>query len=87
MEIRLAGLVDEATGWVIDFADIGRAFEPHLTELDHHYLNDIEGLENPTCENIARWIWSRLADSLPGLCAVVVAESPDSWCAYHGHRA
>ena len=53
------------TGWVMDFADIKAAFKPLDDQLDHHYLNEIDGLENPTSENLARWIWERLAGTLP----------------------
>ena len=69
------GQVDEAAGWVIDFADIQRAFEPLRAQLDHYYLNEIDGLENPTSENLARWIWQRLEPTLPLLSEVVVRET------------
>ncbi len=68
----------------MDFADIKAAMEPVLARLDHHYLNEIEGLENPTSEVIARWIWSRLEPGLPGLSQVVVRETCTSGCAYRG---
>ncbi len=63
IEIHISGPVGQDTGWVMDFADLRRAFQPLFDQLDHHCLNDIEGLENPTSENLARWIWERL---LPG---------------------
>ncbi len=55
--------------------------------LDHHYLNEIEGLENPTSENLARWIWENVAPALPGLCKVVVRETCTSGCVYEGPGA
>ena len=58
------------TGWIMDFADIKAAFKPLLEQLDHHYLNEIEGLENPTSENLARWIWERLETALARLWRV-----------------
>jgi 6-pyruvoyltetrahydropterin/6-carboxytetrahydropterin synthase len=76
--------VDSNTGWVLDFADIKRAFEPLQKELDHHYLNEVAGLENPTSENLARWIWKRLELSLSGLSKVVVRETCTSGCVYTG---
>lgn len=82
VEVYVDGDVDERGGWVIDFADIQAAFLPLHGILDHNYLNDIEGLENPTSENLARWIWVRLKPSLPQLCKVVVQESPQSGCVY-----
>src|SRR5262249_9384768 len=59
VELRLDGEVDARTGWVRDFGDVSAAFRPLYDELDHHHLNDIDGLENPTCENLARWLWRR----------------------------
>jgi 6-pyruvoyltetrahydropterin/6-carboxytetrahydropterin synthase len=71
-------------GWVCDFADIDQAFDPLLEELDHQHLNEIDGLENPTSEVLAAWIWSRLAHALPGLIAVEVAETCRARCIYRG---
>jgi 6-pyruvoyltetrahydropterin/6-carboxytetrahydropterin synthase len=84
IEVRVAGPVDATTGWVMDFADIKRAFSPLFERLDHSYLNEIEGLENPTSENLARWIWQALQPALPGLDAVVVRETCTSGCVYRG---
>ena len=61
-----------------------QGFCPPHDQLDHRCLNDIEGLENPTSENLARWIWKRLKPSLPGLCKLIVQESPESGCIYEG---
>ncbi len=55
-----------------------------LARLDHHCLNEIEGLENPTAETIAIWIWDRVKPSLPLLAAVAVFETPLSWAEYEG---
>ncbi|MDO1528837.1 6-carboxytetrahydropterin synthase QueD [Fulvimonas sp. R45] len=75
IEIHLAGEPDPQLGWVMDFGDVKAAFAPLFERLDHHYLNDIEGLENPTSEMLARWIWQRLAPVLPALDEVVVHET------------
>jgi 6-pyruvoyltetrahydropterin/6-carboxytetrahydropterin synthase len=83
-EVHVQGEVDAQTGWVRDYADLRLAMEPLRLRLDHHYLNEIEGLENPTSENIARWIWQRLADELPGLCCIVVHETCNARCMYTG---
>jgi 6-pyruvoyltetrahydropterin/6-carboxytetrahydropterin synthase len=83
-EVHVAGPLDPQLGWVIDFADIKGAFAPILSQLDHHYLNDIEGLSNPTSENLAKWIWQRLKPSLGGLSRVVVRETCNSGCIYAG---
>lgn len=84
IEIHIQGPVDSHKGWIIDFADIDKAFGPLLDQLDHKSLNDIEGLENPTSENIALWIWRRLHPRLPQLNKIVVQEDLDSGCLYRG---
>ena len=68
--------MDPALGWVMDYADLKAAFAPLFETLDHHYLNEVKGLENPTSENLAMWVWERLVGGLPGLAAVEVAFSP-----------
>ena len=84
VKISVEGHVEENSGWVMDFADISSAFKPICKELDHYYLNEIEGLENPTSENIARWIWERLKPTLPQLFEVEVRETSTSGCCYTG---
>jgi 6-pyruvoyltetrahydropterin/6-carboxytetrahydropterin synthase len=84
IEIQLCGPVGTDTGWVLDFADIKEAFEPLYDQLDHRYLNEVEGLANPTSENLARWIWKRLRPSLAGLSGVLVQETCTSGCIYRG---
>ncbi len=83
-EIHVAGAVDPKTGWVMDFADLGAAFKPLYRMLDHNYLNEIPGLENPTSEVIARWIWDRLQPTLPSLSRVVVRETCTTGAVYGG---
>ncbi len=75
IEIHVCGELDPVTGWVMDFTDIKAAFAPLFERLDHRYLNEIEGLENPTSEMLARWIFVRLEPCLPGLERVVVNET------------
>ncbi len=82
--VHVSGPVDPHLGWVIDFGDLKKAFRPLYDQLDHHYLNDIPGLENPTSENLARWIWDRLKPALPQLTEVVVRETCTSGCSYRG---
>lgn len=82
--IHVKGKVDPHVGWVLDFSDIKDAFQPLHDQLDHQYLNDIEGLENPTSENLAIWIWDRLTPNLAGLSKVVVRETCEVGCAYEG---
>ena len=75
VEIVVAGDCDPKLGWLIDYAEINELFKPLWEQLDHRYLNDIPGLENPTSENIAVWIWTRLKPRLPLLAEVVVGSS------------
>lgn len=84
VSIHVTAPVGSETGWVMDYADIKSKFLPILEQLDHYYLNDIEGLENPTSENIARWIWSRLRTNLPDLSQVTLWETCTSGCTYRG---
>jgi 6-pyruvoyltetrahydropterin/6-carboxytetrahydropterin synthase len=84
IRLTVAGELDPQLGWVMDFADLKTAFEPIKQALDHRYLNDIPGLENPTAEHIAVWIWQRIAPQVPGLKEVWVHETPSSGCVYRG---
>ncbi len=83
-EVHVRGDVGDDTGWVVDLADIKAAFAPLYKQLDHSFLNEIEGLSNPTSENLAQWIWRQLEPTLPGLCKVVVRETCTSGCIYRG---
>lgn len=76
--------LDPQLAWVVDFADIKAAFKPIQKQLDHDYLNEIEGLENPTSEAIARWIWQRLKPELPILSKVELSETCTTGCTYTG---
>jgi 6-pyruvoyltetrahydropterin/6-carboxytetrahydropterin synthase len=84
IEVRLEGEVDEHTGFLLDFADVDKVVEPVIAKLDHYYLNEIEGLDNPTSEILARWMWQRIIGGLPQLHAITVAETCDSRCTYKG---
>jgi len=84
VKLYVSGAVDPHTGWIMDFADVKDAFHPIWLELDHHYLNEIEGLDNPTSETVARWIWLRLKPALPALCAVELHETCTAGCLYRG---
>ncbi len=82
--VTVRGPVQEPVGWVMDFADIATAWAPLHDTLDHRYLNEIEGLENPTSELLAVWVWQRLVRGLPGLDAVEIAETCTCRCVYRG---
>ena len=84
IELHLSGPVHPQAGWVMDFADVKAAFKPIYDRLDHHYLNDIPGLENPTSEQLAKWIWDQTKPVLPLLSTVVVHETCTSGSRYAG---
>jgi 6-pyruvoyltetrahydropterin/6-carboxytetrahydropterin synthase len=84
VELQLSGAVDPVSGFVIDFFDVEHAFSPVLARLDHHCLNEVPGLENPTAEHIATWIWREIKGALPALSSVKVFETPNSWAEYEG---
>ncbi len=82
--IYVSGKVGITTGWIMDFATIKNAFNPLYEILDHNYLNNISGLENPTSENLAIWIWQHLKPKLPELSKVAIQETCNSGCIYTG---
>lgn len=84
VRIYVSGEIDSHLGWVMDFGDLKKLFEPILEQLDHYYLNDIPGLENPTSENLSRWIWHKLKPSLPILSKVEIKETCTSGSIYTG---
>jgi 6-pyruvoyltetrahydropterin/6-carboxytetrahydropterin synthase len=86
IEVHAAGPVDPECGWVLDFSELEAAFRPLHAALDHAHLNGIEGLERPTSENLAQWIWRRLAPGLPQLSRVVVWETETAGCSYRGEQ-
>jgi 6-pyruvoyltetrahydropterin/6-carboxytetrahydropterin synthase len=84
VEISVEGEVNPESGWVYDHALISGAMKPLVDLLDHAYLNDIPGLENPTIELMAAWFWQKLAPQCPGLCEIVIHETPVARCVYRG---
>ena len=85
IEVVLAGPVDPATGWLVDFGEIAATVEPILKqELDHRVLNDVAGLENPTSEHLAGWLWNRFRPLVPHLAAITVHETCTARCTYRG---
>ncbi len=82
--IHVSGPVGETTGWIMDFSELAVAWQPLHAILDHNYLNEVPGLENPTSEVLAPWIWDQLAPNLPALSKVVVMETCTSGCIYTG---
>jgi 6-pyruvoyltetrahydropterin/6-carboxytetrahydropterin synthase len=85
VELRVTGEIDPVYGWVVDFATLDEAWQTIHSTLDHRYLNDIEGLANPTSENLAVWLWNALAKKIPQLGEIRVGETHDCGCIYRGN--
>lgn len=84
IELAVAGPVNEETGWFVDFAELYEAWAPIHDLLDHHYLNEVPGLENPTSEVLAGWLWRKLEGPLPSLARITVYETCEARCEYEG---
>lgn len=80
----IEGPLDKHLGWVMDFADLKQVVDPIVKQLDHHLLNNIDGLENPTCEMIAVWLWNRIKPAVPQLSRIELHETPTSGVVYSG---
>jgi 6-pyruvoyltetrahydropterin/6-carboxytetrahydropterin synthase len=84
IEIAVSGPVNPETGWLIDFDQLNEAWKPLHDKLDHRYLNEVPGLENPTSEMLAKWLWDALKVPLPELSQITVFETCDTRCEYNG---
>ena len=84
VELTIEGPVNPETGWFIDFSELFDAWTPLYDALDHRYLNEVEGLENPTSEHLARWVWERITRTIPSLVVVTIHETCESRCEYRG---
>jgi len=84
VRVYVSGKPGSHSGWIMDYSEIAAKFAPLLNTLDHHYLNEIPGLENPTSENLAIWIWDRLVPNFDNLSQIVVKETCNSGCIYRG---
>lgn len=82
--VVIEGEVGAETGWVMDFAEVDGVVDPVISRLDHRTLNEIPGLENPTSEHLAGWLWREIASGLPLLAELAVSETRDSRCVYRG---
>lgn len=84
VRLTVSGAAGDASGWICDFAEISEAYRSIHDQLDHYYLNDVPGLENPTSENLARWVWGKVKPRLPMLSAVEIRETCTTGCRYGG---
>ena len=81
----MKGNVNPGTGFVMDFSEIEDNFEPLKKKLDHNYLNDLKGLENPTSEVLVEWIWENLKPKVGNLVKLVLWENEVSRVEYSGN--
>lgn len=86
VEVVVEGDVAKEKGYLIDYGEITEAVEPVRLQLDHYCLNEIEGLENPTSEMLAVWIWDHLKEQLPMLDQIIVHETCSASCTYSGQK-
>ena len=84
VKVHITGTVDPEIGWIMDFAEIKTICDPVIKQLDHRVLNDIKGLNNPTSENLAKWIWEKVKSELPGLKKIIVSETCSTGCVFRG---
>ena len=84
IELTIRGELDQNSGWIVDFDDVDQIMSELKDELDHRQLNDIPGLENPTTERLAQWLWTRIAQRFAGLYQVTVQEHPSRGVSYYG---
>ena len=84
VEVVVEGEVDPISGWLVDYGEIKDVVEPIRLRLDHYYLNEIAGLDNPTSENLSAWIWKGLKPRLPSLVRLVIHETCEARCEYEG---
>lgn len=84
LTVFIEGKLDPLLGWVMDFGDLKAIIDPLIKRIDHKYLNELEGLENPTCEIFARWIWHEIVADIPGLKKIELNETPTSGALYEG---
>jgi 6-pyruvoyltetrahydropterin/6-carboxytetrahydropterin synthase len=84
LTVFVTGPVGEESGWIIDFSEISDAVKPIIQRLDHYYLNEIQGLENPTSENLAKWVWQQVKPKLPMMNKLIVKETCNCGCIYNG---
>lgn len=84
LKVFIEGELDAHLGWVMDFAVVKKAIKPVIDKIDHKYMNEIEGLENPTCEMIAKWLWDQIKPEIPKMIRVELHETPTSGVVYEG---
>lgn len=82
--VYVEGALEKQLDWVMDFAEIKKVIDPIVKSIDHKLLNNISGLENPTCEIIAVWLWNKIKPDVPLLTKIELHETPTSGAVYEG---
>lgn len=85
ISVYLEGELDPEAGWVIDFSDVKKVIAPVIATIDHTLLNGVVGLENPTAENLAIWLWNKIKPELSSLKKIEIKETPTSGVIYKGY--
>ena len=67
MVIYIEGNIKKKNGWVFNFEDLDKLILPWIKIIDHNLLNEIDDLEFPTSENIAKWFWKKLIKDIKQL--------------------
>lgn len=80
--LSLVGDLDPKIGWVMDYHEISQVMTPLLKQLDHKILNEVPGLENPTSELLAKWIYEKVQNTIPMLKNVSIMETTSTECTY-----
>ena len=75
VELVVVGEVDPNRGWVMDYGEIDKIFNPIRDQLADRCLNEVEGLENPSSEILAQWVFRRVKPLIPQLDEVRIAET------------
>lgn len=84
LTVFIEGMPEKKSGWIIDYGDLKKVIKPIIDQLDHHLLNEIPGLENPTSENLSIWLWNKIKPLLPNLIKIELKETPSSGVTYEG---
>ena len=84
LKVWIEGDLEPHYEWVMDFAVLKKAVEPVIKSIDHKLMNNLPGLENPTCERIAIWLWDKIKPQIPQLKRVELNETPTSGVIYEG---
>lgn len=82
--LTLLGDLNPEIGWVMDYHEITKIMTPLLAQLDHKLLNEVPGLENPTSELLAKWLFEKVGAQIPLLKQVSIMETPSTECSYPG---